>query len=58
MIGTIAGRELTVLRRDGRVLAVLGLIAALALLALLTAWATHVKHEEQVRERPSVQVDR
>ena len=50
MIGTIAGKELTVLRRDGRVLAVLVLIAALALLALLTAWATHVKHEEQVRE--------
>jgi ABC-2 type transport system permease protein len=50
MIGAVARKELTVLRRDGRVLALMGLIAALALLALLTAWATHVKHERQVRE--------
>jgi ABC-2 type transport system permease protein len=50
MIGAIAHKELTVLRRDGRVLGLAGLIAALALLALLTAWATHTKHERQVRE--------
>lgn len=50
MIGAIARKELLVLRRDGRVLALVGLIGALALLALLTAWATHVKHEEQVRQ--------
>lgn len=50
MIGAIARKELLVLRRDGRVLALLGLIGALTLLALLTAWATHVKHERQVRQ--------
>jgi ABC-2 type transport system permease protein len=50
MIGAVARKELVVLRRDGRVLALLGLIGALALLSLLTAWATHVKHEQQVRQ--------
>jgi ABC-2 type transport system permease protein len=50
MIGAIARKELLVLRRDGRVRALLGLIGALTLLALLTAWATHVKHERQVRQ--------
>jgi ABC-2 type transport system permease protein len=50
MIGAIVGKELLVLRRDGRVLALVGLIGALTLLALLTAWATHVKHERQVRQ--------
>ena len=41
MIGAIVRKELLVLRRDGRVLALVGLIGALTLLALLTAWATH-----------------
>jgi ABC-2 type transport system permease protein len=50
MIGAIADKELIVLRRDGRVLALLGLIGALVLLSLLTTWATHAKHEEQVRQ--------
>jgi ABC-2 type transport system permease protein len=50
MIGAILRKELLVLRRDGRVLALVGLIGALTLLALLTAWATHVKHERQVRQ--------
>ena len=50
MIGAIVRKELLVLRRDGRVLALIVLIGALTLLALLTAWATHVKHERQVRQ--------
>lgn len=49
MIAAVVRKELTVLRRDGRVLALAGLIGALVLVALLTAWAAHVTHEEQVR---------
>ena len=49
MMGAVAHKELLVLRRDGRVVALVGLICALTLLALLTAWATHIKHEQQVR---------
>ena len=50
MIGAIARKELVVLRRDGRVIALLSLLGALVLLALLTAWTTHVEHEQQVRQ--------
>ncbi len=53
MIAAVIRKELTVLRRDGRVLALIGLIGALALVALLTAWAAHVSHEEQVRRAQS-----
>jgi ABC-2 type transport system permease protein len=53
MIAAVIGKELTVLRRDGRVLALIGLIGALALVALLTAWAAHESHEEQVRRAQS-----
>lgn len=49
MIGAIVGKELTECRRDGRVVALLGLIGALILVGLLTAWATHVKQDRQVR---------
>jgi ABC-2 type transport system permease protein len=49
VIAAVVRKELTVLRRDGRVLALIGLIGALATIALLTAWAAHVSHEEQVR---------
>ena len=49
MIAAVIRKELTILRRDGRVLALIGLIGALVLVALLTAWAAHLSHEEQVR---------
>ena len=53
MIAAVVRKELTILRRDGRVLALIGLIGALVLIALLTAWAAHVSHEEQVRRAQS-----
>lgn len=49
MIAAVVRKELTVLRRDGRVLALAGLIGALVLVALSTAWAAHVSHEVQMR---------
>jgi ABC-2 type transport system permease protein len=48
MLGVIVAKELTEYRRDGRVLAILGLIGGLICVALLSAWATHVKQERQV----------
>jgi len=53
MIAAVVRKEITVLRRDGRVLALIALIAALALVALLTAWAAHVNHEQQVSRAQS-----
>jgi ABC-2 type transport system permease protein len=53
MIFAVIRKELTVLRRDGRVLALAGLIGALVLVALLTGWAAHSNHEQQVREAQS-----
>lgn len=49
MIAAVLRKELTVLLRDGRVLSLSSLIGALSLLALLTAWAAQVRHEEHVR---------
>lgn len=48
MIGAIVVKELTEYARDRRALAILTLIAALMLVGLLTAWAMHAKHEQQV----------
>ena len=53
MIGAIVGKELTECRRDSRVRTILGLMGALMLLGLLTAWATHVKQERQVGQAQS-----
>lgn len=53
MIAAVVRKELTVLRRDGRVLALIALIGALVLVALLAAWAAHVEHEQQVRRAQS-----
>lgn len=49
MISIIAAKELTEFRRDGRALLVFVLLAALIVVGLLTARATHVKHEQEVR---------
>ena len=48
MLGAIVAKEFTEYRRDGLVLAILGLIGALILVGLLSAWATHVEQEQQV----------
>ena len=49
MLGAIVAKEFTEYRRDGLVLAILGLIGALILVGLLSAWATHVEQEQQER---------
>lgn len=47
MIAAIARKELTEFSRDGRVLALLGLLVILVLAALLTGWATQAERQRQ-----------
>lgn len=53
MIGVIARKEITEYRRDGRILALVGLTAMLLLIALLTGWATQVERQRQARQLQS-----
>src|SRR5687768_9962932 len=53
MIGVIARKEITEYRRDGRILALLGLTATLLLIALLTGWATQVERQRQAGQLQS-----
>lgn len=50
MIGLIARKEMTEYRRDGRILALLGLTATLLLIALVTGWATQTERQRQARQ--------
>jgi ABC-2 type transport system permease protein len=50
MIGVIARKELTEYRRDGRIVALLGLTATLLLIALVTGWATQAERDRQARQ--------
>lgn len=50
MIGVIARKEITEYRRDGRILALLSLTAALLLIALVTGWATQTERQRQARQ--------
>jgi ABC-2 type transport system permease protein len=50
MIGVIARKEITEYRRDGRMLALLGLTASLLLIALLTGWVAQSERERQARQ--------
>jgi len=50
MIGVIARKEITEFRRDGRILALLGLTAALLLIALVTGWATQSERQRQAEQ--------
>jgi ABC-2 type transport system permease protein len=47
VIGAIVAKELTECRRDGRMLAVAGLIALLVLVSLVTGWSTHAEQRRQ-----------
>jgi len=49
MIGVIASKEMTEYGRDGRILSLLGLIAALLMIALLTGWATQTERQRQAQ---------
>lgn len=49
MLGVIVAKELAEARRDGRVVAILGLIASLLVVGLLAAWATQAKQQVGVR---------
>ena len=46
----VARKEITEYRRDGRILALLGLTATLLLVALLTGWATQTERQRQARQ--------
>ena len=50
MIGVIARKELTEYRRDGRMVALVGLTATLLLIALVTGWATQTERQRQARQ--------
>jgi ABC-2 type transport system permease protein len=50
MIGVIARKEITEYRRDGRILALLGLTATLLTIALLTGWATQTERQRQAQQ--------
>lgn len=50
MIGVIARKEITEYRRDGRILALLGLTAMLLLIALLTGWTTQSERQRQAQQ--------
>ena len=50
MIGAILRKELTEFRRDGRVLASVGLMSFLVVVGLITGWATHTEQAHQVRQ--------
>lgn len=49
MIGVIARKELTECRRDGRMIAIAGLIALLVLVSLVTGWSTHAEQRRQAQ---------
>jgi ABC-2 type transport system permease protein len=49
MLGVIVAKELAEARRDGRVLAILGLMASLIVVGLLAAWASHARQQVEVR---------
>jgi ABC-2 type transport system permease protein len=50
MIRVIARKEIAEFRRDGRILALLGLTAALLLIALVTGWATQSERQRQAEQ--------
>lgn len=50
MILVIARKEITEYRRDGRIVALLGLTAALLLIALITGWATQSERQRQAQQ--------
>lgn len=50
MIGVIARKEITEFRRDGRIVALLGLTATLLLIALITGWATQNERQRQAQQ--------
>lgn len=50
MINVIARKEITEYRRDGRILALLGLTAMLLLIALLSGWATQSERQHQAQQ--------
>lgn len=50
MIGVIARKEIVEYRRDGRILALLGLTAALLLIAMVTGWATQSERQRQAEQ--------
>lgn len=49
-IRIVARKEITEYRRDGRMVALLGLTATLLVTALLTGWATHIEVQRQARQ--------
>jgi ABC-2 type transport system permease protein len=49
VIGAIARKELTECRRDGRMIAIMGLIALLVLVSLVTGWSTHAEQRRQAQ---------
>jgi ABC-2 type transport system permease protein len=50
MIRVIARKEMVEYRRDGRILALLGLTAALLLIALVTGWAAQSERQRQAEQ--------
>jgi ABC-2 type transport system permease protein len=50
MITVIARKEITEYRRDGRILALLGLTATLLLIALVTGWVTQSERQRQAQQ--------
>jgi ABC-2 type transport system permease protein len=54
MIGWIVEKEFTECRRDGRVLAIAGLIAVLVMGGLITGWSTHIGQQRQARQAQQV----